>query len=45
MRLKDIWPTLGDRSKKERCERMYPSHTKKGPGRYHQQGKPKNETK
>lgn len=39
--LKSIWPMLGNRSKKERCENKNGSHTKKGPGRFHMQGKKK----
>lgn len=37
--LKMIWPTLGDKS--PRSPSKNGSHTKKGPGRYHVQGKTK----
>lgn len=38
MTLKDIWPTLG--SGLTHPSEYNPSHTKSGPGRKHQQGKP-----
>lgn len=39
--LKSIWPTLGARTKAALDANRNKSYTKKGPGRIHQQGKPK----